>query len=370
MFIHSVILFPILIEYTNKNLTKMVTPVHVEVLQRLLKESNYDEEETKFLVDGFTHGFDIGYEVPEIRTDTANNIPFQKGVGDKFELWEKIMKETKLGRYAGPFKDIPYENYMQSPIGLVPKAGNQTQLIFHLSYQFKSGLGLLNENTPKEKCSVKYHDLDYAVRTSFICRNSRNYRGKLYYAKTDLKSAFRILGLHPKCFKWLLMKAQHPVTGEVFYFIDKCLPFGSSISCSHFQHFSNALKHLLEFKVGRSMIVTNYLDDFLFVSTSKEDCDFLVKSFLQLCEDLGVPVVMEKTEWGCTKMVFFGILLDGECMLLTIPEEKRRKALSWIVKMLDSKKTTKKELEKLAGLLNFLNHAVFPGACLHLKDVR
>ena len=252
----------------------MVTPVHVEVLQHLLKESNYDEEGTKFLIEGFTHGFDIGYEGTEIRTDTVKNIPFRKGVGDKFELWEKIMKETKLGRYAGPFKEIPYENYMQSLIGLVPKAGNQIRLIFHLSYQFKSDLGSLNENTPKEKCSVKYHDLDYAVRTSFICRNSRNYSGKLYYAKTDLKSAFHILGLHPICFKWLLMKAQHPVTGEVFYFIDKCLPFGSSISCSHFQHFSNALKHLLEFKVGCSMIVTNYLDDFLFVSTSKKDCDF------------------------------------------------------------------------------------------------
>ena len=42
------------------------------------------------------------------------------------------------------------------------------------------------------------------------------------------------------------MKAQDPLTGEWKYFIDKCLPFGSSISCSHFQRFSNALQHLIE----------------------------------------------------------------------------------------------------------------------------
>ena len=60
--------------------------------------------------------------------------------------------------------------------------------------------------------------------------------------KPDLKSAFRILGLNPESFKWLVLKACHPITGELSYFIDKCLPFGSSISCVHFQRFSNALK--------------------------------------------------------------------------------------------------------------------------------
>ena len=46
------------------------------------------------------------------------------------------MKEVKLGRYAGPFPTIPYEeDFIQSPIGLVPKdQGCDTRLIFHLSY--------------------------------------------------------------------------------------------------------------------------------------------------------------------------------------------------------------------------------------------
>ena len=46
------------------------------------------------------------------------------------------MKEVKAERVAGPFESIPYENYIQSPIGLVPKSGNKTRMIFHLSYKF------------------------------------------------------------------------------------------------------------------------------------------------------------------------------------------------------------------------------------------
>ena len=46
---------------------------------------------------------------------------------------EQIDEEVKVGRVAGPFAEIPFENYIQSPIGLVPKSGgDQTRLIFHL----------------------------------------------------------------------------------------------------------------------------------------------------------------------------------------------------------------------------------------------
>ena len=72
------------------------------------------------------------------------------------------MKEVSLGRYAGPFVSIPYKTFMQSPIGLVPKVGNKTRLIFHLSFDF-NGKGSLNSHTPKEWCTVKYNDLDSAV---------------------------------------------------------------------------------------------------------------------------------------------------------------------------------------------------------------
>ena len=49
----------------------------------------------------------------------------------------------------------------------MPKVGgDQTHLIFHLSFDFgeKEEERSVNFHTPKEFCSVKYHDLDFAVK--------------------------------------------------------------------------------------------------------------------------------------------------------------------------------------------------------------
>ena len=351
----------------NYNLKNIVTPIKVDELEKMLMDSKYNETETRFLVDGFRNGFALGYQGPENRQDESDTIPFRE-VGSKEEMWEKLMSEVELGRYAGPFESIPYKNFAQSPIGLVPKKGNKTRLIFHLSFDFKSNPSI-NSCTPKDICSVKYNDLDDAVR---IClwkiKNRRNRQDKLwtgkdqiFFGKTDLSSAFRMIPTLPAHWKWMIMKAVDPETGKTMFFVDKCLPFGSSISWSHFQHLSNALRHLLQHITGRKDIVINYLDDFLFISMEKGDCDMLIQEFLNLCKRLGVLVADKKTEWSDLRMVFLGILLDGENHVLSIPEEKRIKAIKLLNLFIGRRKATVKELQKLSGYLNFLTRVIFPG---------
>ena len=151
--------------FENFDLQTVVTPVNVDRFIQALKQTGFDSEKTQFLEKGLRFGFDIGYEGPLIRQSRSENIPFT--VGNKTILWNKIMKEVKLKRVAGPYceEEIPFQNFIQSPVGLVPKVGgDQTRLIFHLSYDFKDGLRSVNHYTPKEKCSVTYKDLDYTVR--------------------------------------------------------------------------------------------------------------------------------------------------------------------------------------------------------------
>ena len=95
--------------------------------------AKYDAKEIQFLKNGFMTGFDIGYQGPCDRQSESHNIPLDPKIGNKVQLWNKIIKEVKLKRVAGPYSSILFKNYIQSPIGLVPKAGNQTRLIFHLS---------------------------------------------------------------------------------------------------------------------------------------------------------------------------------------------------------------------------------------------
>ena len=152
-----------MLHFENFDLDNIVTPVNTEAFNKLLKASNYDQSETEFLVDGFTNGFSIGYCGPKDVKITSPNLKFRE-VGDPVTLWNKVMKEVKAKRYAGPFKSIPFEHYLQSPIGLVPKdGGKDTRLIFHLSYPRGKGTSV-NANAPNNLCSVKYQDFNYAIQ--------------------------------------------------------------------------------------------------------------------------------------------------------------------------------------------------------------
>ena len=275
----------------------VITPVNAQLLGRKLKAAGYDTDKTKFLVDGFMEGFDLQYNGPSERTDTAKNIPFT--VGDKFQLWEKVMKEVAVGRFAGPFDTIPFKNYIQSPIGLVPKANDQTCLVFHLSYTFpRSGNPSVNECTPRKFCSVKYNDLDHAIQGSLrLLQLIGGGQKVIWYGKSDIKSAFRLLPLKFKNYWMLVMTAENPKTGKWVFFVDKCLPFRHSISCALFQKFSDGLAFILEHEVRIStenkhlwIVLTNYLDDFLFAALSEMLCNQHLRRFLQLCAELGVPV--------------------------------------------------------------------------------
>ena len=366
----------------------MVTPVKVGKLESLLNRTEYPHQEMVFLCDGFRNGFDIGYEGPQHRRSCASNLPLS--VGNETILWNKLIKEVKLGRVAGPFEDIPFQNYIQSPIGLVPKAGgDETRLIFHLSYDFKKqdGLKSLNHFTPKEKCTVKYKDLDFAVQAylrlfeeivaeseeseslqkqrrwqnSFDKKSHKWCKPVIFTGKSDIKSVFRILGLSPESWKWLIMKARDPVTQQWLFFVDKCLPFGASISCALFQKFSDALCHIVEKMVRVHNRITNYLNDFLFIARTIALCNAMINRFLEICQEIGVPVAMEKTEWAAEFITFLGILLDGRNRILAIPLEKKDNAIDILMKMLDKKKATVHELQRLCGILNFIGRTVFPG---------
>ena len=171
-----------------------ITLLNVSKYVRALQEADYNPEEIRFLKDGFTNGFDIGYRGPKIHQSRSKNITFT--IGDKMDMWGKIMKEVKAKRFAGPYEAIPYENFIQSPTGLVPKAGNKTRLIFHLSYRFgdREEDMSLNEGTPRELCTVKYNDLYSAVQTCLeVSEEAARVLGTkiVFLGKTDLSSAFR-----------------------------------------------------------------------------------------------------------------------------------------------------------------------------------
>ena len=157
------------------------------------------------------------------------------------------------------------------------------------------------------------------------------------------------------------MKAKNPRDGVTYYFVDKCLPFGASISCAIFQAFSDALSHIVQFRTGYENI--NYLDDYFFADCAKEFCDKQIQTFLDVCQEINFPVSIEKTEWASTKLTFLGLTIDTVRRIITIPADKIEKAVNLVGKMLIARKnkTTLRELQKLCGFLNFIGKCIVPG---------
>ena len=274
--------------------------------------------------------------------------------GNKTILWNKIIKEVKVKRYAGPFEQIPFDTYIQSPIGLVPKdSGRSTRLIFHLSYPRGARSKSLNANTPKEMCSLAYPDFNKAIelcmRAGVSCSLS----------KSDMMAAFRNLGIKNSQWRWLVMKAESQIDGKIYYFVDKCLPFGASISCALLQEFSNAISHILRVKTKQDNV--NYLDDFLFIALLKAFCNAQVELFLDICRQINFPISIEKTFFSSTQMIFLGFLIDTVAQLVLVPKEKIHKGQELIEKALKKRKITVKQCQHICRFLNFLGRCIIPG---------
>ena len=329
-----------------------MTPVNVAEYKRLLLQAGYDSNKLSFLVNGFTNGFSLEYGGPAKVKKKSPNLPLT--VGSPTELWIKIMTEVKAKRYAGPFKRIPYRYYIQLPVGLVPKdKGKKTRLIFHLSYP-KNG-DSVNSGIPEELCSVKYPDFMDAVE---LCLQA----GKgCYCAKSDMSMAFRNVPMNSKAWCFLVLKAKHPRTGKVYYFVDKCMPFGASISCAIFQAFSDSIAFVVQWRTNKPLV--NYLDDFFFAALYKALCDGQVRIFLEICGRICFPVSLEKTFWGTQMLTFLGLLIDTLHQLICIPEDKLKRAIDLVDYVLNKKhkKMPRLQVQQLTGFLNFLCKCIVPG---------
>ena len=167
-------------------------PIHAEKFKTLLQDANYPETKMQYLYQGFKNGFLIGYTGRRDVKLTSGNLRLR--VGNHVILWNKIMKEVRLKHYVGPFETVPFQHYIQSPVGLVDKDhGRDTRLIFHLSFPRKGKLSW-NANTPAELCSVKYADFDQAIRLCLANLESENI---CWLCKSDAKSTFTVIGLNP-----------------------------------------------------------------------------------------------------------------------------------------------------------------------------
>ena len=104
-----------------------------------------------------------------------------------------------------------------------------------------------------------------------------------------------------------------------------------------------------------------YLDDFLIVANSYSECMATLNELMRILRQLGFQINYNKIEGPVREIIFLGITLNSESMTYFIPESKLAEIEFIMKRFLNSKKVTKREIQSLAGKLNWVSQCIYGG---------
>ena len=180
-----------------------------------------------------------------------------------------------------------------------------------------------------------------------------------FMAKIDLSNAFRSVRIHPSNFcatglQWTFCNQAKPT-----YLIDTRLPFGAKRSPEIFNELTQAVRRIMS-SWGHDRIIA-YLDDFLVIGSSYQDCLHKMRCLLDLLRHLGFSINYGKVCSPTQRIVFLGIILDSISMHLELPSNKIEDLKSCLKSAQQRTKITKRGLQSLVGKLNWATQAVYGG---------
>ena len=133
------------------------TPIKAKPLIGYL--AGYSPSVVHSLKLGFKEGFQLQNQGDRLFREAPN---LESAIERPEILRQKIRKEVRAGRIAGPFQHVPFTNLQVSPLGLVPKqVENEFRLIHHLS--FPAGTSI-NDGIDPQDTYVSYQSIDDAIR--------------------------------------------------------------------------------------------------------------------------------------------------------------------------------------------------------------
>ena len=332
--------------------------VKPDVLRQLLQDYP-DKDEAQFVIDGFTRGFPLGVD-PAKRPQPRGPCENSQAARERPDITRALVaKEVELGHMLGPFDEPPIPNLVFSPLHLVKKAGSEDKwrLIHNLAFPYTEES--VNRSIPPEEASVQYHYIDELI--ALALELGPNITG----CRVDFRHAFRNL---PVIFEDLCLLA-FSLDGKIY--LNASVPFGSALSCQLFERVATVLQWIVTNVTGWRWI-SHYLDDFPMLARTEAELLIQMQRYMQLMEYIGMPIATDKTLGPTQLLEYLGLLLNLINLTLQIPDEKRKKNIERIDKLLDAfhrrAAVTAKTIQKVAGSLNFICAAI-PAGRAFLADL-
>ena len=322
---------------------RISTPVCVSAWSSSLL-THPDRRFVNYVLDGFRHGFRIGFEYSRAECRRARrNLPSGRKNADVVDRY--LRQEQSLGRLIPVQSDL--SRLQVSPVGIIPKPHQPGKWRLILDLSSPRG-GSMNDGIDRQLCSLSYTRIDDAAR-----RIVQLGPGTLL-AKLDLQSAYRIVPVHADDRPLLGVRWGNDV------FLDAALPFGLRSAPKIFSAIADALLWSMYDAVLLSGI--HYLDDFLlFGAPGSKECADNLSLALTTCKALGVPVAQQKVEGPASIINFLGIEIDTVLWLLRLPLEKLQRIRGMLSEWHFRRAYTKRELLALIGTLQHAATVIKPG---------
>ena len=307
--------------------------------------SNYADKQ---VVDLLKYGCPINFEGTGISKRRCTN---HKGATQfAADIDSYLEDEISEGAVMGPLDKSPFDvELVISPLNTCPKKDSKDRrVIVDLSFPKCNPTQSVNGGIDKdsylgERIRLRYPTVDQLV---YLVRKFG--QGCALY-KRDLRRAYRQFPVDPADLYLLAYQWR----GK--FYVDRVLTMGLRSAAFLCQRYTNAVAFIAR-KRGISLV--NYLDDFAGADT----WDGAEQAFLELGNlftELGITESPAKACAPSTRMVFLGVQFDT-CKM-EVSEERCVEVKTLLAQWERKVEATKRELQSLFGVLQFVAACVRPG---------
>ena len=309
----------------------------MEAWERALADHPH-QEWVLALLRGMRQGFRIGLRSSAQCRSSVSSRPSARVHSQV--VGEFLQQQVAAGFMMGPFEPQECSGVVTSSVGVVPKStSGKFRVIVDLSRPEGASV---NDQLLRELTHVAYSSIEDAS----LAMHALGQGAQL--AKIDIRDAYRIIPVHPEDRPFLALSWQDRV------YIDCQLPFGLASAPAIFSAVAEALEWILRRRGVRGVL--HYLDDFLLMGApGSHECSHVLATTFSTCEELGVPLALEKVEGPAASLTFLGIRLCSSPLSVSLPGEKIT-ALRGVLQELLSSKCVR-DVQTLESLVGYLVHA-------------
>ena len=301
------------------------------------------DEDKDFLLDGIINGFELIPADSALSPAEMDNYSSSTKPEARDKVEQTLQEEIAEGNYV----ITPNRPTIVSALSAVPKVGSQELRLIH-DCSMPVGRGVNSYVPSLDK--FHFQTIDDAVKLVDT---------EYYLAKIDLRHAYRSVPIHPSNYPATGLKWTFSGDNSPTYLYDTRLCFGGRRSPGIFHRLTQSVKRMMHRKGFQGVFV--YLDDFLIVSPSQEECELAFTTLRELLLDLGFQISPSKVVPPCQQLTFLGIVFDTRAMELSLPQSKLDETRVLINTFLARKRASKRQLQQLAGKLNWACRVVHGG---------